>query len=108
MSKRRYNVLYSHKNIVLFDKYNKSSLVEKRFVQHQNISLINLSSYDKNYIKSNLNKINSSRDIDFLYVGRINQTQKMLNLLIVFFHMEIKNYLWSVMVKKICWIIKRK
>lgn len=78
MNKNRYNVLYSHKNLVLFDKYNYESLDKSRFKIKPNINFINLSSYESKYIQKESNR-KLHRDIDFLYVGRINQVQKNIN-----------------------------
>lgn len=74
LSNTRYNVLYSHKNIVLYDKFNEQKLAYKRFKNIKpNIYKISLSEYTKTYINKQNNK---TRDIDFLYVGRINNIQK--------------------------------
>lgn len=77
LSANRYNVLYSHKNIVLFDKFNEGALNLKRFKVIPKIYTISLSGYNTTYLKKQLDN-SKDRDIDFLYVGRLNQVQKNL------------------------------
>ncbi len=76
-SKNRYNVLYSHKNIVLFDENNKKHLNLERFKTNEfNIFTSMLSEYDKEYIESQKAIQIKDRIYDFIYIGRINNIQK--------------------------------
>lgn len=79
LTKHISNVLYAHRNIVLFDQYNAAKLDLKRLNPDTAIEKILLTEYDRDYILRQKSIKFQTRDIDFLYVGRINQVQKNIN-----------------------------
>ncbi len=74
LNKNRYNVMYSHKNVVLFDVNNLKSIKNSRFKISPSLHTCMLAEYDSKYISKQ--KQNIKKDIDFIYVGRINDVQK--------------------------------
>ncbi len=73
------NVLYAHKNIVLFDKYNALKLTPSR-IKDKNVHLVPLSHKINDGIE-NKNIDFVDRKVPIAYIGRIIQFQKNINFL---------------------------
>ena len=73
------NVLYAHKNIVLYDKYNALELTPSR-IKDKNIDFVSLShKIDPDIQNQNIDFVD--RKVTMAYIGRIIQFQKNINFL---------------------------